>query len=128
MDTEKRDRWLIMWQKHNRDGKDPVWSLQYAAYTMGGKITEAEAEELIGAASRAKYLSADQLAQYLGVTLQQRTLLDLRTIGACDFSKRQRKKQRRHRNRMYLERRRRVAGAIPECLVRVNLVVVINPS
>src|SRR5262249_9416000 len=47
-------------------------------------------------------------------TYQQRTRLRITTIGACDFSKRQRKKQRKHKDKMAKMRRRRAAGMRPQ--------------
>jgi hypothetical protein len=85
------------------------------AQRMGGEITEAEAIAIADEANEIPYVwKADRLAKYLGLTYRQRTILRITTIGACDFSKRQRNKQRRHRNRMYLERRRRAAGMRPQ--------------
>ena len=115
MDTADRGRWLIAWVQHNRKAADPVWSVMEAAKSMGGKITEAEASAITKEASTTRrYVTADSLAEYLGVTYPQRQLLRLTTIGACDFPKRQRMQQRRHKDRMAKEKKRRALGMRPQ--------------
>jgi hypothetical protein len=65
---------------------------------MGGRITEERADRIIKeAATGRKWMRADALARWLGLTLQQRTRLKIRTIGARDFSKRERTMQRKHK-------------------------------
>lgn len=45
--------------------------------------------------------------------MQERTALHITTIGACDVSKRARRKQRKHKDRIAKERKRRAAGMRP---------------
>jgi hypothetical protein len=52
-------------------------------------------------------LSADSLARFLGLTYRVRTVLKITTIGSRDFSKAEREKQRRHKDRMYQAQKRR---------------------
>jgi hypothetical protein len=96
--TDDFDRWLIAWVWHNPLANDQVWSLMNAADRMGGRITEERADRIIKeAATGRKWMRADALARWLGLTLQQRTRLKIRTIGARDFSKRERTMQRKHK-------------------------------
>lgn len=63
--------------------------------------------------SAASLLSADAVAALLGVTRQERTDLRMRTIGATDFSRRQRLAERRRKDAAYQAKRRKAAGATP---------------
>src|SRR5262245_41886327 len=64
--------------------------------------------------------AGDNLARFLGVTIVQRTALGLTTIGACNFSKRARKQQRKHRDRMAKERKRRASGVLSRAEYEAN--------
>jgi len=113
--TEDFSRWLIAWVWHNPLAKDQVWSLMECAKNMGGKITEAEASEMIEEASiPRKHLSADNLARFLGLTYAQRQALGLTTIGSIDVGRRARKELRKRRDRLAKERKRRAAGMRPQ--------------
>ena len=83
------------------------------ASRLGREISEAEASAMLSSISPQRR-KADPLAKYLGLTYQQRTILGITTIGACDFSKAQRKKQRKHKDRITKERKRREAGMRPQ--------------
>ena len=114
-DTEDLSRWLIAWVWHNRKAKDPIWSVMQCARNIGRKITEAEASAITEEASiTRKHLSADNLAKFLGVTYAQRQTLHLTTIGSVDVKKCARKDQRKHRDRLAHERRRREKGMHPQ--------------
>src|SRR5262249_28132257 len=96
-------------------GKDPIWSLMQCAKNMGGKITEAEASDIIEKASiTRKHLKADNLARFLGVTYAQRQALRLTTIGSVNVKKQARKELRKLRDRLGKERKRRAAGMRPQ--------------
>jgi hypothetical protein len=113
--TEDFSRWLIAWVWHNPLAKDQIWSLMECAKNMGGKITEAEASEMIEEASiPRKHLSADNLARFLGLTYAQRQALGLTTIGSIDVGRRARKELRKRRDRLAKERKRRAAGMRPQ--------------
>jgi hypothetical protein len=114
-DTDYMEPWLVAWVWHNPKAKDQIWSVMEAAKRMGGSVTEAEASAITEEASvTRKHLSADNLARFLGLTYRERTILKITTIGACDFSKAQRRKQRKHKDRLYQERKRRDVGAQPQ--------------
>lgn len=115
MDTDYPDRHLIAWVWHNPNAIDQIGSLMEATYRMGRRISEEEAKRIIEqAASIPMRRTADSLAKFLKLTLQQRTYLKITTIGACDFSRAQRKKHRKHKARMRKERARRAAGMKPQ--------------
>jgi hypothetical protein len=57
---------------------------------------------------------ADPIARALGVTYEMRTLLDLRTIGACDMTKRQRDAIQRQKEAFDKRWAREQAGAKPQ--------------
>ena len=115
IDTEDRSRWLVAFALHNPGARDQVWSLTETARRMGGEITEAEAIAIADEAAEIPYAwKADRLAKYLGLTYQQRTILKITTIGACDFPKRRRTQQRRHKDRMAKWRKRHAAGMRPQ--------------
>jgi hypothetical protein len=100
MGTEDRDRWLVAHALHNPGAKDPVWGVIRAAQKMGGDITRAEAIAVVDEANAIPHAwGADYLAKHLGLTYRDRTMLGITTIGARDFSKAQRKKQRKHKAR-----------------------------
>src|SRR5262249_14935463 len=99
----------------NPKAKDPIWSLMEAAKRMGGTITEAEASAVTEEASiTRKCWSADNLAQFLGVTYAQRQALGLKTIGSIDVKKRARRELRKRKDRLYQECCRRARGARPQ--------------
>ena len=114
-DTDDFGRWLVAWALHNPGAKDQVWSVMQAGRRMGGQITEAEAIAIADEAAEIPYCwKADRLAKYLGLTYQQRTILKITTIGACDFPKRRRAQLRMHKDRMAKWRKRRAAGMRPQ--------------
>jgi hypothetical protein len=113
MDSDDRDRWLLMLALHNPGAKDPVYYLMRTAERLGGRITQAEAIAIADeAAEIPRCWSADRVAKFLGLTYRQRTLLGITAIGACDFSKRARKQQRKHKDKMAKEAKRRANGAL----------------
>jgi hypothetical protein len=113
--TNDFDRWLIAWVWHNCKAKDQVWSVMECAKNMGRKITEAGASAITQEASiTRKYLTADNLARFLGVTYDQRQALRLTTIGSVNVKKRARKELRKHRDRIAKEQRRRALGMRPQ--------------
>jgi hypothetical protein len=120
-DTEDFSRWLIAWVWHNPKAKDQIWSLMECAKDMGGKITEAEASAVTEEASITReHLTADSLAQFLGVTYAQRQALRLTTIGSVNVKKRARKELRKRHDRLAKERKRRVCGAQPRAEYEAN--------
>lgn len=64
-------------------------------------------------AGAAALLTADALATVLGVERQERADLGLRTIGATDFTRRQRLARRRRNDAAYQAAKRKAAGATP---------------
>ncbi|MPZ58738.1 MAG: hypothetical protein GEU91_20055 [Rhizobiales bacterium] len=112
-DTDDLDRWLIAWHWHNRNSKDPIAALTECARRMGRRgMAEAEARGIIEeAASTRRHRSADNLGRWLRLSYAQRQASGITTIGAYDVNKRARKEQRKHRNRLAAERRRRARGA-----------------
>lgn len=60
-----------------------------------------------------RLLKADAIAKLLKVTQAERTILKLRTIGACDRTKRQRQIDRKRRNTEIQRERRARNGATP---------------
>jgi hypothetical protein len=61
---------------------------------------------------------ADEVARALGVTYEMRTFLDLRTIGACNMSKKQRDAIQRQKEAADKRRQRELAGAKPHAQSR----------
>jgi hypothetical protein len=122
-DTDDFDRWLIAWSWHNANSKDPIGALIAAAqrmdregWRMGRKgLTAADAEAILEEESISRrYMSADNLARFLGVSYPQRQALGLTTIGAIDVGKRARLELRKRKDRLAKERKRRAAGARPQ--------------
>src|SRR5262249_53473590 len=131
MRTSGRGRWLIACVWHNPYATDQMRSVMLAFEQMNRRptviasgdfrpwsrrrISEAEAIAIIDkAAEFGPIFGCDKLAKYLGLTYQQRTTLRIRTIGACDFSKGHRKRQRKHKDLMDKARRRCAAGMRPQ--------------
>src|SRR5262249_2301727 len=122
------DRWIIAWIWHNPDAKDQVYSVMFADKQMNRRLTdiatgncrpwsdalsEADAIAIVDMASEMRPIwNPDKLAKHLGLTYQQRTILNITTIGACDFSKAARTRQRKQKNRTAKERKRRASGAL----------------
>lgn len=110
-DTDDFRIFLIAWQWHNPNSKDPAGALMMAARRMGGTITETEAESVIQEADTIpKCRTADALGRWLRLTDEMRTALGICTIGSFDMSKRQRALRRRERSRARKEMKRRAAG------------------
>ena len=102
---------LIAWQWHNPNSKDPAGALMMAAKRMSGAITEEQAEQVINEADTVpKCRKADALGRYLRLSDETRTSLGICTIGSFDMSKRQRALRRRERSRARKEMKRRAAG------------------
>jgi hypothetical protein len=120
-ETEDFSRWLVAWVWHNRNAKDQIWSVMECAKNMGGKITEAGASAITEEASITRtHLSADNLAQFLGVTYAQRQTLRLTTIGSVNVKKRARKELRKRRDRMAKKRKRRASGVLSRAEYEAN--------
>jgi hypothetical protein len=100
------------WKHNERTMR--TWIMEHARWAL------ANSDNLIrcAIANKAKKPpSADKLAEMLGVTYAMRKRLGLTTIGANDFTKRQRnarrKQRRRERDMSRLEAKRRAKGAKP---------------
>jgi hypothetical protein len=111
-DSEDFERWQIAWLWHLPKSKDPAGALTFASRRMGRSITLADAEALVEA-TRPRKIKADDLAKLLGVTYAQRKALGIKTIGACDITKRARKELRKRDDRERKAKARRAAGAKP---------------
>ena len=113
--TDDFDRWLIAWVCHNPKAKDQIGAVMEAAKRMGGEITEEQASTIIKKASNTrKHMSADNLAEFLRVTYEQRQALHLTTIGSINVKKRARKELRKRRDRLAKEKKRRALGMRPQ--------------
>jgi hypothetical protein len=125
-DTEDLDRFLIAWSWHNRQSNDPVWAITNAARRMGRpNLTDAEASAIIEEASTfrfAKYLTADGMAEFLGVTYAQRQhrLLRLTTIGSINVNRDARREIRKIRDKVQRRQKRRAAGVRPRAEWEAN--------
>jgi hypothetical protein len=112
-DTDDLSKWLVAWAWNNPRSKDRVGGVIECARRLGRKdFTEAEANAVIqeaDATPRAK--KADDLARYLRVDYATRQALGFTQIGAFDADKRERKRRRQERSRLFKERRRRDKGA-----------------
>jgi hypothetical protein len=116
-DTEDLDRFLIAWFWHRPMSayRDPITALIDVAKRMGrDDFTEAEAEEIIKASKRGRPLyKTDDLGEYLRLFDAERTEWGIKTIGACDVSRRQRARRRKRQRREREAERRRRHGARP---------------
>ena len=93
---------------------DPIWLLQSAAWSMGRKISEAEASAIYEKAmTTPKRKSADSLAFFLNVTWDQRQALGITTIGSTDVRKDDREEIRKVRDKVRKEKKRRARGVQP---------------
>jgi len=103
---------LVAWQWHNADSKDPIGALKEVATRMGDTITAQEADLIIQeAATTRQRRKADPLAQYLRLTDKTRSRLGIKTIGSMDVNSKQRAKRRKEQKRMDDQNRRRLRGA-----------------
>src|SRR5262249_38162686 len=113
-DTEDLDRWLILWARQNRQSKDPVGAVRACAARLGRfRMSKTEAKDIVAKAAKIPKsgLTADKVAQEIGVTYDDRDFLGITTIGSCDKSKRQRHFLRKQKKRVAKERKRRERGA-----------------
>jgi hypothetical protein len=105
---------LVAWQWHNPNSKDPAGALMMAAERMRGAITEEQAEQVINEADTIpKRRTADALGRWLRLSDAMRTALGIHTIGSFDVSSRQRALRRKERNRARMQMKRRAAGKKP---------------
>ena len=110
--TDDLQTFLVAWQWHNADSKDPIGALKEAATRMGGTITAQEADLIIQeAATTRQRRKADQLGQYLRLTDRTRSGLRIKTIGSMDVNSKQRARRRKKDNRMHNQNKRRLRGA-----------------
>jgi hypothetical protein len=72
-------------------------------------VCEVDVDEV----TNAKLLKADTVARLLGVTREERETLRFRTIGAVDFTRRQRLADRKRKDAAYQAAKRLQAGATP---------------
>ena len=80
-------------------------------------LDQATADRLVArAVTRPIRWNADTLAQRLNLTSEERDRLKIRTIGAIDLDKQQRKDRRRAHDRQAKEAKRRAASARPQAL------------
>ena len=110
------DNHLIAWVWHNSTGRDPIWSLQNAALSMGRKISEAEASEIVYRAMNGevfKRRAADSLALFLSLTWDVRRKLRITTIGSTDVRRRDREEIRKVRDKVRKREHRRANGVQP---------------
>jgi hypothetical protein len=119
-DTDDLDRFLICWFWHRpiSADHDPIGALIGVALRMGkADLPEAEAKEIIKSSKQGRPLyKADDLGEYLHLTDAERTAWGIRTIGAVDISKRQRKQRRQQKARERFRRLRRAKGAHSQSL------------
>lgn len=88
--------------------------LGWAKTWLPGLPAESVACEVdVDEATDAKLLKADNLAGLLGVTREERDALRFRTIGAVDFTRRQRLADRKRKDAAYQAAKRLQAGATP---------------
>ena len=121
-ETEDLDRWLIAWVWHNPKARDQIWSVIEAAKRMGRDgFTTAEASRITEEASTTRqHRTADNLAQFLGVTYRDRQARRLTTIGSIDVKRGARKELRKRRDRLAKERQRRTRGVRPRAEYEAN--------
>jgi hypothetical protein len=120
-DTDDFHTFLVAWQWHNPDSKDAAAALMMAAKRMGGAINKQQAEAVIEEADIIPQCrTADAVGKYLGLTDELRTMLGIKTIGACDVTKRQRARRRRAQDRKHKEAKRRMKGAKPRAAYLAN--------
>lgn len=114
-DTDDFDRWLIAWVWNNPGSKDQIGAVVECAHRLGRRLTKRKAAEIIEAARTTRCCrSADNLSRWLRLTYKRRQALRITTIGAFDVVKRKRTEQRRIRDRLGAERRRRARGVEPQ--------------
>jgi hypothetical protein len=86
------------------------WSRRWAPWASAGDLVPIAAQ----AAKRKRMLRPDHVAQMLGVTLDERIALSLKTIGASNVSEAERKRimreRKRERDRTRQLEKRRLAG------------------
>ena len=80
---------------------------------MGGGPAMIERARQIPASREWRHLKADQLAKAFMVTFEERSILDLRTIGAIDKSSAERARDRKAGDAKYQAEKRAKTGAIP---------------
>jgi hypothetical protein len=116
-DTEDLDRFLIAWFWHRLPSanRDPIGALIGVAKRMGrDDFTEAEAKVIIRASTCGRPLyKADDLGEYLRLFDAERTKWGIKTIGACDVSRRERILRRKRQRREREAERRHRHGARP---------------
>jgi hypothetical protein len=114
-DTVDIDRFLKVWFWHRPPARDPIEALINAALMMGhDNFTAVDAREIINASKRGRPLyAADQIGQYLRISNAERLAGQLWSIGAYDFSKRQRIMRRRQQTKERQSRWRLKRGAQP---------------
>jgi hypothetical protein len=116
-DTIDLERFLKVWFWHRPPSADhdQVGALIEVAWRMGrDNFTEAEAKEIIKASNRGRPLyAADKIGQYLRISNAERIAGQLWSIGAYDFSKRQRTMRRRQQAKERQTRWRLKRGAQP---------------
>ena len=118
-DADDSDRNVYLVAQHLRELGDGLeWRLAVWCNKWAPDLSTADirriAERVL---ARPRRFSAQSMADLLGLTLAERTALEITTIGATDVSSDERAQQqaakKRERNRKYAERKRRAKGAVP---------------
>ena len=116
--TDDLYRWCLAWCWNNPRAQNLRWSLwNWSKYSLHRELTETELDEILDDIENRRTrrcLTADNLARWLGLTFADRTLLNIKTIGAIDVPKRARKKLRKKKDSAYQAARRRDRGARPQ--------------
>jgi hypothetical protein len=119
--TDDLQTFLVAWQWHNADSKDPIGALKEAANRMGGTITAQAADRIIQeAATTRQRRKADQLGQYLRLTDKMRSELRIKTIGSMNVNSKQRARRRKEQRRRYNRNERRLRGVKPRAEYEAN--------
>jgi hypothetical protein len=119
-DDSGRDDLRVAFQTLSTSGK-AAERMAGVARTWAPWMPADELTSLIAdAVANPRRFKADTIAARLGITMEIRTLLNLRTIGATDVTAEQRKEDRREAARLAKEHERRAAGKLTVAQIRAR--------
>jgi hypothetical protein len=120
-DTDDRDRYLKLWCWHNTRSAHQDEDLKALGRRLGVELPDAEVADTVAYVNRkSRRFSADRLGKLLMLTEDERTILEITTIGSHNVPQAERKRIRKALDRERKRKRRRAKGMKPRAVYLEN--------
>ena len=120
-DTDDRDWYLKLWCWHNTRSAHQHKDLKALGRRLGVELPDAEVTATVAYVNRKpRRFSADRLGKQLMLTEDERTILEITTIGSHNVSRAERRQIRKALDAERKRRRRRAKGMKPRAVYLEN--------